>query len=214
MKEVAKEYDLLKDEVITTDNVERRGIAIALKALKTVLSHSYNRRLDKLYFGLVKDVENINNPDHIFSDGYDLAQEASCFLCAYTGKSIYDNCAYDVKGRLTTILKACFSRVNQMIMRERKDSFVLASPECPEVINLSVPFTIQPTIEETEEQRNNVLSLIQRMKLTKLQYDTLMCFLNGMTFTEIARYFGIQDCSLCGRRYAIQKHYIKYIGVL
>ena len=41
MKEVAKEYDLLKDEVITADNVERRGIA-ALKALKTVLSHSYN----------------------------------------------------------------------------------------------------------------------------------------------------------------------------
>lgn len=212
MKEVAKEYNLLKDEVITVDNVERRGIAIALKALKTVLSHSYNRRLDKLYFGLVKDVENINNPDHIFSDGYDLAQEASCFLCAYMGKSIYDKCAYDVKGRPTTILKACFSRINQMVMNERKDSFVLASPECPEVINMSMPFTIAPTIEESEKQRDNVQSLIQRMKLTKLQYETLMCFLNGMTFTEIARYFGIQDCSLCGRRYAIQKHYIKYIG--
>lgn len=212
MKEVAKKYDLLKDEVITVDNVVRRGIAIALRALKLVLSHSYNRRLDKLYFGLVKDMENINNPDHIFSDGYDLAQEASCFLCAYMGKSIYDKCAYDVKGRSTTILKACFSRINQMIMSERKDSFVLASPECPEVINLSVPFTIQSTVEETEQQRDNVQSLIQRMKLTKLQYETLMCFLNGMTFTEIARSFGIQDCSLCGRRYAIQKHYIKYIG--
>lgn len=44
MKEVAKKYDLLKDEVITVDNVERRGIAIALRALKLVLSHSYNRR--------------------------------------------------------------------------------------------------------------------------------------------------------------------------
>lgn len=212
MKEVVKEYNLLKDEVITVDNVQRRGIVIALKALKTVLSHSYNRRLDKLYFGLVKDLENINNPDRIFSDGYDLAQEASCFLCAYIGKSIYDKCAYDVKGRPTTILKACFSRINQMVMSERKDSIVLASPECPKVINLSVPFTMEPTIEESEQQRDNVQSLIQRMKLTKLQYETLMCFLNGMTFTEIARYFGIQDCSLCGRRYAIQKHYIKYIG--
>ena len=212
MKEVVSKFSSLKDEVITAHNVERRGIVIALKALKTVLSHSYNRRLDKLYFGLVKDVENTDNPDHIFSDGYDLAQEASCFLCAYIGKSIYDKCAYDVKGRPTTILKACFSRINQKIMSERKDSFVLASPECPEVINLSVPFTVQPTVEETEQQRDNVQSLIQRMKLTKLQYETLMCFLNGMTFTEIARYFGIQDCSLCGRRYAIQKHYIKYIG--
>ena len=47
MKEVAKEYDLLKDEVITADNVERRGIAIALKALKTVLSRSEERRVGK-----------------------------------------------------------------------------------------------------------------------------------------------------------------------
>ncbi len=212
MKEVAKKCNLLRDEVITADTVERRGIAIALKALKIVLSHSYNRRINKLYFGLIKDMENMSNPDHIFSDGFDLAQEASCFLCAYVGRSIYDNCAYDVKGRPTTILKACFSKVNQMIMNERRDSLILASPECPEVINLSVPFMIQPTIEETEKQRDYVQSLIQRMNLTKLQYETLMCFLNGMTFTEIAKFFGIQDSSLCGRRYAIQKHYIKYIG--
>lgn len=214
MKETVSKFASLKNEVITVDNVQRRGEAIALRALKTVLSHLYNRRLNKLYVGLIRDIENIGNPDHIFSDGYDLAQEASCFLCSYMGKSIYDKCAYDVKGRNTTILKACFSRVNHIIMSTRKDSFVLASPESPEVINLSVPFTVQPTVEESKKQRDNVQSLIQRMKLTKLQYDTLMCFLNGMTFTKIARYYGIQDCSLCGRRYAIQKHYIKYIGSL
>ena len=208
MKEVAKEYGLLKDEVITADNVERRGIAIALKALKTVLSHSYNRRLDKLYFGLVKDVENINNPDYIFSDGYDLAQEASCFLCAYLGRSIYDKCAYDVKGRPTTILKACFSRINQMVMNERKDSFVLASPECPEVINLSVDF--ENTIEKDEDY-TTVNVIIQRMKLTPLQNETIEYLMNGMPLQHIAELYNVMVSSIWFRREAIQKKYCKYI---
>lgn len=208
MKEVAKEYDLLKDEVITVDNVERRGIAIALKALKTVLSHSYNRRLDKLYFGLVKDVENINNPDHIFSDGYDLAQEASCFLCAYTGKSIYDKCAYDVKGRPTTILKACFSRINQIVMNERKDSFVFASPECPEVINLSIDF--EDAIEKDEDYAA-VNVIIQRMKLTPLQSETIEYLMNGMPLQHIAEIYNVMVSSIWFRREAIQKKYYKYI---
>ena len=208
MKEVAKEYDLLKDEVITVDNVEHRGIAIALKALKTVLSHSYNRRLDKLYFGLVKDVENINNPDHIFSDGYDLAQEASCFLYAYTGKSIYDKCAYDVKGRPTTILKACFSRINQIVINERKDSFVLASPECPEVINLSIDF--EDAIEKDEDCAA-VNVIIQRMKLTPLQSETIEYLMNGMPLQHIAEIYNVMVSSIWFRREAIQKKYYKYI---
>lgn len=208
MKEVAKEYNLLKGEVITVDNVERRGIAIALKALKTVLSHSYNRRLDKLYFGLVKDLENINNSDHIFSDGYDLAQEASCFLCAYMGKSIYDKCAYDVKGRPTTILKACFSRINQMVMNERKDSFVLASPECPEVINLSIDF--EDTIEKDEDY-TTVSVIIQRMKLTPLQNETIEYLMNGMPLQHIAEIYNVMVSSIWFRREAIQKKYCKYI---
>lgn len=208
MKEVAKKYDLLKDEVITVDNVERRGIAIALRALKLVLSHSYNRRLDKLYFGLVKDMENINNPDHIFSDGYDLAQEASCFLCTYMGKSIYDKCAYDVKGRPTTILKACFSRINQVLMSERKDSFVLASPECPEVINLSVDF--EDTIEKDEDY-TAVNEIIQRMKLTPLQSETLEYLMNGMPLQHIAEIYNVMVSSIWFRKEAIQKKYCKYI---
>ena len=209
MKEVAKKDDLLKDEFITADNVERRGIAIALRALKLVLSHSYNRRLDKLYFGLIKDLENMNNPDHIFSDGHDLAQEASCFLCAYMGKSIYDKCAYDVKGRPTTILKACFSRINQMIMCERKDSYITTPDNSPEVINLSIDF--EDMIEKYEDY-TVVDEIVQRMKLTPLQSETLEYLMNGMPLQHIADIYNVMVSSIWFRREAIQKKHCKYIG--
>lgn len=214
MKVKVVKNELREDEIISPDNVMRIGERIACKALKTVLAHSYNNRLVKLYLGLVTDMSSIKNPEHIFSDGYDFAQEAACFLCNYLGKPLNEVCAYDVKGRLATINKACFSRINQMIMNERKNGFMLANPESSEVINLSVPFTVGPTIEEIERQYDNLEMLIQRMQLTKLQHETLMCFLSDMSFTEIAKHFYIEVSSLCGRRYAIQRRYIKYIGKL
>lgn len=206
MKVKVVRNELREDEIISPDNVMRMGERIACKALKTVLAHSYNNRLVKLYMGLVNDIAHINNPAHIFSDGYDIAQEATCFLCKYMDKSLNEVCAYDIKGRIATINKACFSRINKMIMRERKDSFVLASNNCPEAINLSVMFR-----EDVEENWITVDEIIQRMRLTKLQYETLSCYMVGMRFEEIVSYFGIAECSLWFRRKAIQKKYFKYI---
>lgn len=206
MKEKVVRNELREDEVITLDNVKKIGERIACKALKTVLAHSYNNRLVKLYVGLVNDIARVNNPNHIFSDGYDIAQEATCFLCDYIGKRLNEVCGISVRGKAVTIQKACFSRINQTIMRERKDSYAIVSNERPEVINLSVSFK-----EELEEDWTCVDEIIQRMRLTELQYETLSCYLAGMHFEEIVRYFGIAECSLWFRRKAIQKKYLKYI---
>ena len=138
MKKVTQSNPSRKDEVITQDNVARIGERMVLRTLKIVLCHSYNRKLQSLYMGLSADVVNINNPEHVFSNEYDLAQSAACFLCEYMGMQLDEVCAYTVRGKQTTILDACFSRINQMLMQQRKDSYVLASNDCTEVINLSV----------------------------------------------------------------------------
>ena len=100
MKVKVVRNELREDEIISPDNVMRIGERIACKVLKTVLAHSYNNRLVRLYMGLVNDMADIHNPEHIFSDGYDLAQEAMCFLCNYMGKPLNEVCAYDVKADL------------------------------------------------------------------------------------------------------------------
>lgn len=211
--EKEKRYNevLRDDEVITTDNVMRRGISMALSALKTALRCSYNRRLSKLYLGLVRDLNCINDPAHIFSDGFDLAQEAACFLCNYIGKPLNEVCAESVKGKPVSIKKACFSRINNLIVRERKDSFKLENPDSPEVINLSVPFEIPPAVDESERQHDTVDMLIQRMHLTARQLQVLNLYLINTLPSEIAKALNIPYKAVWESRRAIQNRYIKYV---
>ncbi len=86
----------LLNEVIT-DNVQMLAEMIAIKALKTVASHS-NSKLDYLYKRLLFDVYKRNTPNHKFSDGYDLAQTAVIFLWEHKGKKLSDYYGKDGKG--------------------------------------------------------------------------------------------------------------------
>lgn len=205
---VNKRNTLRDNEVISQDNVSVMGERIALAALNTVLSHSFNRRLAKLYVCLNIDIAQKNNPEHILSDGYDLVQEAACFLCHYIGKRLDDNCGISVKGKKVTVLKACFSRINQVLMSERKDSYKTAPDNNPEVINLSIDF--EDTIEKDEDY-TVVDEIIQRMKLTPLQSETLEYLMNGMPLQHIAEIYNVMVSSIWFRREAIQKKYYKYI---
>lgn len=202
MKVKVVRNELREDEIISSDNVMRIGERIACKALKTVLAHSYNNRLVKLYMGLVNDIAHINNPSHIFSDGYDIAQEATCFLCKYMDKPLNEVCAYDIKGRIATINKACFSRINRIIMTTRKDSYAIVSNECPEVINLSVPFK-----EEMEEDWTAVDETIKNLNLSNGENDVLNCYLAGMGFEEIVAYLSVAVSTVWNRRKKIQCKY-------
>ena len=209
MKKVTKDSPLRKDEVITQDNVARICERIASRAVKTVLSHSYNRKLNKLYMGLSEDVANVNNPEHVLSNGYDLAQSVAYFLCEYMGMQLDEVCAYTVRGKQTTILDACFSRINQMLMQQRKDSYVLASNDCPEVINLSVPFQeVEP-----EEDYTIVEKTLAKLNLSDGEHDVLTCYLNGMGFEQtVITYLSVAVSTVWSRRKRIQRKYNFIMG--
>lgn len=73
---------------ITVDNVQHFGELIAIGALKTYARYS-NGALITLYKSLLRDVFRPSTQRR-FSDGYDIAQEAICFLCNFIGKSLLD----------------------------------------------------------------------------------------------------------------------------
>lgn len=142
-------------DIITAENVITTGERIAIKALKTNLSAGgkpetaeKNRDNGKpiaggnfnflygLYCGLVADVHNRQNGNPApFSDGYDIAQTASTFLCGYIGKHLSDtadNGETDKDGKPVTILRATFRAVNRYIMGERRREYKRAYVDNPE----------------------------------------------------------------------------------
>ena len=93
-------YDVLSEN-ISFENVQLMSEMITLKTLRT--RYAYARKaLDWLYVGLVKDLNRGNDSEHVFSDAYDLVQNAICFLCEFVGEKLTD--VYTIKnGREITI---------------------------------------------------------------------------------------------------------------
>ena len=110
-------YDVLS-ETISFENVQKIGELITLKALRGYLAYS-RQTFEKLYTGYVRDLNRRNNPEHIFSDAYDLAQIAICFLCEFIGKELTD--VYTIKnGKLVTIKQATYGLVCRHVNRIRR----------------------------------------------------------------------------------------------
>ena len=110
-------------EQITAENVQTMGECIAIKALKTYYQKSGMPFIYSLYCGLVADITENKKTGAPLSDGYDIAQTASAFLCAYIGKRLDDTSAdgqTDKNGKPVTILRACFRAVNRYIKGERQ----------------------------------------------------------------------------------------------
>ena len=76
---INQDYSDLSQAVITEDNVQRIAELIALKALKTLCKFP-QKAFTHLYNGLIRDVYYSYNPEHTFSDAYDLVQSLICFL--------------------------------------------------------------------------------------------------------------------------------------
>ena len=79
-------YNVLS-ETISFENVQQIGELITLKCLRGYCAYS-RQNFEKLYTGYVRDLNRRNNPTHTFSDAYDIAQAAICFLCEFIDKEL------------------------------------------------------------------------------------------------------------------------------
>ena len=74
-------------EPISAENVKLMGEMIALQALRTVKKFDM-KIADRLYIGLIKDLHHMGEIDYTVSDGYDVAQTATCFLSFFINSQV------------------------------------------------------------------------------------------------------------------------------
>ena len=191
-------YNVLS-EIISFENVQQMGEMIALKTLRG--RYAYSRQgLDWLYVGFVKDLNRDNDTHHVFSDAYDLAQTAICFLCEFVGKSLND--VYMIKnGQEITIKKATYLLVGRTIDRMRR--YMSRSRDIND-------YTEELSVEidhYEEKDYKEVDNKIERLGLKPRDRTVLDCYMAGMTCNEIAEFLDISRITVWRRRTRAQVKY-------
>ena len=191
-------YDVLS-ETISFDNVQQMGELITLKCLRGYSAYS-RRNFEKLYTGYVRDLNRRNNPEHIFSDAYDIAQNAICFLCEFIGKELTD--IYTVKnGKVITIKHAVYNLVSRHIDRMRR-----YNRRACDIDYFAESLSVE--IDHYEEKDyTEVDNKIERLGLKPRDRVVLDCYFAGMTCVEIAEFLDIDRVTVWRRR---QRAQVKY----
>ena len=186
-------------ETISFENVQKMGELITLKTLKTQSAYAQGA-FNWLYVGLVKDLNRCNNPRYVFSDGYDLAQTAICFLCEFIGKKLDD--VYMVKnGQEITIKQATYSLVSRNI--DRMSRHITRHCDINE-------YTEELSVEidhYQEKDYTEVDNKIERLGLKPRDRAVLDCYMAGMTCNEIAELLDISRITVWRRRTRAQVKY-------
>ena len=191
-------YNVLS-EIISFENVQQMGEMIALKTLRG--RYAYARQtLELLYVGFVKDLNRSNDSHHVFSDAYDLAQTAICFLCEFVGKSLND--VYMIKnGQEITIKKATYLLVGRTIDRMRR--YMSRSRDIND-------YTEELSVEidhYEEKDYTEVDNKIELLNLKPRDLAVLDCYMAGMTCNEIAEFLDIDRITVWRRRTRAQVKY-------
>ena len=191
-------YNVLS-EIISFENVQLMGEMITLKTLRG--RYAYSRQgLDWLYVGLVKDLNRGNDAHHVFSDAYDLAQTAICFLCEFVGKSLND--VYMIKnGQEITIKRAMYLLVGRTIDRMRRHM-----SRSRDINDYTEELSVE--IDHYEEKDyTNVDNKIELLNLKPRDRAVLDCYMAGMTCNEIADFLDIDRITVWRRRTRAQVKY-------
>ena len=191
-------YDVLS-EIISFENVQQMGEMITLKTLRG--RYAYARQtLEWLYVSFVKDLNRSNDSHHVFSDAYDLAQTAICFLCEFVGKSLND--VYMIKnGQEITIKKATYLLVGRTIDRMRR--YMSRSRDIND-------YTEELSVEidhYEEKDYTEVDNKIELLNLKPRDRAVVDCYMAGMTCNEIAEFLDIDRITVWRRRTRAQVKY-------
>lgn len=194
---------------ITAENVRKLGEMIAIHAMKITMAYS-GKSLDDLYAGLIHDIFDYKPIDEPYSDGYDIASEAICFLCGHIGQSLDDEFKTDKKGRVITIRHACYRVCYKYIEHQRRHIYNTTSYNT--FIDGEEP-SFEVDYEQEHENNNEILdTLISNMNLSQGQLDTLNCYMAGMTFTQTAEFLAVNLSTVWRRIQHIQQIYTQKVA--
>ena len=116
MMQQKKTYRFSDDTVITEQNIRQIGELIALSSVRTRMIHS-TRDLYYVFQRLYKDIYCHTDILKPYSEAYDYAEEAICFLCHFIGKKLGDLCIGKF-GKPLPIRLACYRHMGRMLWKK------------------------------------------------------------------------------------------------
>ena len=191
-------YNVLS-ETISFENVQQIGELITLKCLRGYCAYS-RQTFEKLYMGYVNDLNRRNYPSHTFSDAYDLAQTAICFLLDFIGKELSD--VYTVKkGKVITIKKAAYNLVSRYVDRMRRNNNLASNIDFySEALSVEIDHYQEKDFTEVDNK-------IESLGLKARDRVVLDCYMAGMNCMEIAEFLDIDRSTVYKRRQLVQVKY-------
>lgn len=200
MNEVNKGI-LDNDMVISAENVQKMGEVIALTCIKTVIVRS-GKDLHYLYKGLLRDMNRSKDDYSPFSNAFDIAQEATLFLCQHIGEKLGDN--YTTKyGKVVTIKSACYRCADNYLQKQYTRH--LANTVS---LNERITAELESTLDNEPKNDYTVVDgLIAKMKLTAAEYETLCAYMAGLTYLEVTRLLNVNRTTIWRRRMSLQRKY-------
>ena len=199
---VARKKRILDDDVvITQDNIQRIGEIIAIAVIKTVMCRS-GKNLYWLYDGLIQDCKRKADVNHIYSDGYDIAQTAMLFLCEHIGKQLGDT-YITARGKVITIKQACFRFVDRYLDKQYTCHLAHTTVTDDNVMSSSTTFIN----DNSNNDHTSVDKIIETMHLTPTEYETLSAYMSGLSHIEIAELLNVNRTTIWRRRERIAVKY-------
>lgn len=200
---VARTKRILDDDVvISADNIQRIGEIIAVATIKTVMCRS-GRNLYWLYDGLIKDCKRKADVNHAYSDGYDIAQTATLFLCEHIGRQLGENFTI-ARGKVISVKQACFRFVDRYLDRQ----YARHLAHTTAIDEAATASTIAFINDESNNDYTAVDAIIEAMHLTPDEYETLSAYMSGMSNIEIAKMLNVNRTTIWRRRKClIKKHH-------
>ena len=149
-----------------------------------------------------------------YSDAYDYAEEAICFLCRFLGKKLSDLCIGKF-GKPLPIRLACYRHMGRMLWKKynKNAKYEVGSYEDQNLRHNEL--TIDPYAKQaTEEAYERYDKIIETMKLPDYEYETLLAMMNGMRMIDMKRYFNVDYTTIYRRKLRIQKKYLHAVSAL
>jgi hypothetical protein len=192
-----EKIDLKDDLVITKENVQTIGEKIAICAVQNAKRFAYGS-LDKLYKDLVYDINHKIQSNEIFTDGYDIAQEAICYLCNFLGHKLGEVCVKNIHGKYDCIRLACYKYLYCYLRKQKKSILDELSFE------LYQKTVEQKAIKQVAPDYSKIFQMIKSTNLTNEESQILLYLANGTTAKDT-----IEFVNICERTYYKRKESIR-----
>jgi DNA-binding CsgD family transcriptional regulator len=195
-------------EQITPENVQRMGEVMALMAFKPFLSYA-DSALGKLYEGLIKDINRKDAAGHTFSDGYDFAQDAICFLCGHIGKTMDTVLGTDRRGKILTVKLACFRTITKSLNKRLTNHVRNVCIDKVYEPKTATQFESDIVNDMPEEDYTAVNETIAKLNLTTKQRNALLSLMDTNSYSESARVLSINRGTVWVLIMRVREKYIR-----